>query len=250
MKQKMLILPTQQQQRWFIVAALLLSYGFFDSVNGYSFPSSTNGVNRRQVLDLTLGTLVSTTSTSSRTTTSTTSNSLVDLTVDDQSRMILPNEPGVLIPRVGYSVYKSDASQIPLCIELALKAGIQYFDVASQYSTNKEVGQILKSYINSNKAMTDGNILVSQAPTSKLQRREQLFISHKVSNDEQYGTKAQIKRAIKNQMKHLNVNYLDMCSIHSPLTNQESRLRTYNTLLELQKDGLIRAVGVCNYGVR
>jgi 2,5-diketo-D-gluconate reductase A len=140
-------------------------------------------------------------------------------------------------------LYKTEAAQVPKCVELALLSGVQHFDVASQYGTNEEVGSVLKSYI------SKGMEGVPNAPKTKSERRQQLFISHKVSNVEQSDRKGQVKRAVKMQMKQLGVNYLDLCSVHSPLTDQQRRLATYQTLLELQSEGIVRAVGVCNYGV-
>lgn len=149
----------------------------------------------------------------------------------------------VSIPRVGYSLYKTEAEQVPLCLELALEAGVQHFDVASQYGTNAEVGKALISYI------TKGLVGVADQPLTKLDRRQKLFVSHKVSNSEQSEQVGAVKKAVKQQLKSLKLTYLDLCSIHSPLTDSTRRLATYNALMELQNEGLVRAVGVCNYGV-
>ena len=47
----------------------------------------------------------------------------------------------------------------------------------------------------------------------------------------------------------LGVGYLDMISIHSPLTDKERRLATYQASLELLDSGFVKSVGVCNYGI-
>lgn len=149
----------------------------------------------------------------------------------------------ISIPRIGYSLYKTSAEEVPLCMELALQAGVQHFDVASQYGTNEEVGMALKSFIQ------NGVEYVPDPAPSKFERRKRLFVTHKVSNAEQSNDKAQVKKAVKEQMKKLRLDYLDMCSIHSPLTDSMRRLATYDALLELQSDGIVRSVGVCNYGI-
>ena len=74
-------------------------------------------------------------------------------------------------------------------------------------------------------------------------------MSHKVSNEEQSTNRRDVKRAVKKEMKNLGLKYLDLCSIHSPLTDRARRLSTYQALLELQTDGIVRNVGVCNYGI-
>ena len=59
-----------------------------------------------------------------------------------------------------------------------------------------------------------------------------------------------MKRCVKGAIAELGVGYLDLVSIHSPLTDKERRLATYQALLELRDAGFVRTVGVCNYGVR
>lgn len=80
-------------------------------------------------------------------------------------------------------------------------------------------------------------------------RREGLFISHKLSNAEQSIHRIDVKRAVQAQIKTLGVQYLDMVSIHSPLTDRSRRLESYAALLELRDGGVVKSVGVCNYGL-
>lgn len=58
-----------------------------------------------------------------------------------------------------------------------------------------------------------------------------------------------MKRCVKNAIAELGVGYLDLVSIHSPLTDKQRRLATFQALLELRDAGFVRTVGVCNYGV-
>lgn len=148
----------------------------------------------------------------------------------------------ISIPRIGYSLYKTPIDQVPKCMELALQAGVQHFDVASLYGTNNEVGLALKSYLR------NGIELEPNPSSSRAERRRRLFVNHKVSNEEQSESRTKVKRAVKDELKKLKVDYLDMCSVHSPLTDKKRRLTTYEALLELQNEGVLRSVGVCNYG--
>lgn len=93
-----------------------------------------------------------------------------------------------------------------------------------------------------------------------LQRRAELFITHKVSNHEQSLSIEDLKRNLIQQAELLGVNKytssqqpaLDLVMIHSPLTNSNQRLSTYAKLCELQQryDHLLGAVGVCHFGVQ
>ena len=80
-------------------------------------------------------------------------------------------------------------------------------------------------------------------------RREGLFVSHKLSNDEQSTDPIAVKRRVKEAISRLGVGYLDMAMIHSPLTDAGRRIGTYRALLELRDAGFVRSVGVCNYGI-
>lgn len=168
---------------------------------------------------------------------------------DTDARLSLPVKTtegkaySISIPRIGYSLYKTEPEQVPKCLELAVQAGVQHFDVATLYSSNTEVGAALKSYI------AKGIDYEPNPTSSRSERRKRLFIAHKVSNKEQSKDKSKVKRAVKDEMRKLQVNYLDLCSVHSPLTDKEHRLSTYDALLDLQNEGIVKAVGVCNFGV-
>ncbi|KAL7533619.1 hypothetical protein ACHAXR_005344 [Thalassiosira sp. AJA248-18] len=191
----------------------------------------------------------------------------------------------IQIPRVGYSLYKTNPDLAARCTSLALLAGVRHFDVGTLYNSNSEVYQPLKqyldngftglkkSYYNNEKpellqllqatsAASDAHAITtigfrskSIAPpmdgsAGRRARREQLFLSHKLSNNEQsIGDIVAVKRRVKNAIAELGVGYLDLVSIHSPLTNKVRRLETYQALLELRDAGFVRSVGVCNYGL-
>ncbi|KAG7373723.1 2,5-diketo-D-gluconate reductase [Nitzschia inconspicua] len=87
-----------------------------------------------------------------------------------------------------------------------------------------------------------------QKGKNRNRRRKELFLSYKISNEEQSTDPGRVERAIRRVLDALQIDYLDMVSIHSPLTDANTRLETYRTLLELQQQGMIRTVGVCNYG--
>lgn len=181
------------------------------------------------------------------------------------------------IPRVGYSLYKTAPEQTERCVALALLAGISHLDVATQYGSNADVGKALQVYTQGGrKALLKGTLSnekpelldlceVAYRLTEKKQSqqnfkptnarkgatkwRTRLFLSHKLSNEEQSTDPMVVKSAVQDAMDELGVHYLDMVSIHSPLTDSFRRLSTYRTLLDLRDSGTVRSVGVCNYGI-
>lgn len=170
----------------------------------------------------------------------------------------------VKIPRVGYSLYKTPVEQAEKATSVALRSGILHIDVGTQYGSNSEVAKALSKYLNVGKsglALKDEkpellerldlaasagsaksvSTVSSSAPNNmapapdgsagRRGRREDLFVSHKLSNAEQSTDPVKVRRAVKNAIKELGCTYLDMVSIHSPLTDSERRLETYKTLV-------------------
>lgn len=150
----------------------------------------------------------------------------------------LPKGATLAVPRVGYSLYQTSADQVETGVRLALAAGVRHFETASQYGTADKVGKIIQEYIK------DG----PDPGTTRQQRREKLFLSHKISNEEQSKDRKAVQTAVQKQFSFLKEE-IDLVMIHSPLTDQVRRLKTYEALLDLQAKGVVKAVGVCNYGL-
>mmetsp|Transcript_30545 Transcript_30545/g.66015 ORF Transcript_30545/g.66015 Transcript_30545/m.66015 type:complete len:428 (+) Transcript_30545:694-1977(+) len=192
----------------------------------------------------------------------------------------------VQIPRVGYSLYKTPPEQASRCVSLALRCGVRHFDVGTLYQSNSEISKPFQQYLDNGftglekkgyykdetpelLAFLDATSLaadrhatqqtagfLSKSITTPLDgsagrraRRESLFVSHKLSNDEQSTDVVTVKRRVKAAIAESGVGYLDLASIHSPATDRERRLASYRALIELRDQGFVRAVGVCNYGV-
>eukprot|EP00980_Cylindrotheca_fusiformis_P003240 scaffold735_cov116-Cylindrotheca_fusiformis.AAC.10 len=196
----------------------------------------------------------------------------------------LKGKSAIKIPRVGFSFYKTPPDQAARCTSLALRTGVKHLDLGTQYNSNDEVAKSLKKYLNSGisglklekeekpellevldttrSVGAQMAVLTESAGGSqntlspaldgsagRRGRREQLFISHKISNDEQSTDPVAVRRAVKKAIATLGCTYLDMVSIHSPLTDSARRIETYKTLLNLRDAGFVKAVGVCNYGL-
>lgn len=190
----------------------------------------------------------------------------------------------IKIPRVGYSLYKTSPDVAARSTALALRAGVRHFDVGTLYNSNAEVAIPLQKYLSVgmgglantyssetpellsflDKIIEDGDQHALSTLSSGLKlniapppdgsagrrgRREGLFISHKVSNAEQSTKRVDVQRAVKSQIATLGTQYLDMVSLHSPLTDRDRRRESYAALLELRDGGFVKSVGVCNYGI-
>ena len=182
----------------------------------------------------------------------------------------------VRIPRVGHSLYKTRPEEVERCVSLALRCGVRHFDTASKYGSGAEARGAFERYLGGGVLCRDEKpellqVLDGVDAASRKQaertmgyrstppsidgsagrrgRREGLFVSHKLSNDEQSTDAVAVKRRVKEAISRLGVGYLDMVMIHSPLTDAGRRRGTYRALLELRDAGFARSVGVCNYGI-
>jgi hypothetical protein len=185
----------------------------------------------------------------------------------------------IKIPRVGYSFYKTPPDQAARATSLAIRTGIQHFDVGKLYNSNEEIAKSLKKYLDvgmkglvmvdekpellelldatrsaSEKkfvsTLSSGTTLAtSPAPDGSAgrgARREKLFISHKISNAEQSTDPVSVRRSAKRAIASLGCQYLDMISIHSPLTDSDRRLESYKALLNLRDSGFVKVSYIIN----
>jgi len=113
----------------------------------------------------------------------------------------------------------------------ALKLGYRMIDTAALYHNEADVGR----------AVRDSGI-----------PRSEIFVETKVWDDD-HGYKNALA-AGKRSNELLGLDYIDLLLIHSPLgfafTPFGKIVETYDALLELQKQGIVKSVGVSNFGVK
>ena len=104
------------------------------------------------------------------------------------------------------------------------KANYIHLDSAEFYRNEEEVG----------KAIRQSGIV-----------RENVFVTTKLFNTKD-GRDGAIK-TVENSLKLMNIGYIDQYLLHAPQGGHV--LECYDVLLEYQKKGLIKTVGVSNFGV-
>lgn len=133
------------------------------------------------------------------------------------------------MPLVGFGTYQLSISQAEFCVAEALQAGFRHIDAAEGYNNEEGTGKGIKA-----------------AGVS----RDDIFVTTKLfPGYKQWGapekTYEQTLETLKNQLKQLQLDYVDLYLIHAPLS--ELRLEQWNALIELKKSGLTRHIGVSNY---
>lgn len=138
---------------------------------------------------------------------------------------------GVLMPIIGFGTWQTPNGEVAEnAVFQALKAGYRHIDTAATYKNESSVGDgIIRSGID----------------------RESIFLTTKLWNDAHSYEGA--KKAIKDSLEKLKVDYLDLYLIHWPNPKlirdhwEEGNAEAWRAMEEAVEAGLIRAIGVSNF---
>jgi 2,5-diketo-D-gluconate reductase A len=128
----------------------------------------------------------------------------------------------VSIPQFGLGVFQVPPEKTFENVTHALNVGYRHIDTARAYQNEAQVGQAVKS--------------------SDLSR-EELFITTKLWNSDQ----VQTIDTLKQSLKLLETEYVDLYLIHWPAPGRGHYVDAWKALVEAQKEGLARAIGVSNF---
>ncbi|KAL4942368.1 hypothetical protein BDV06DRAFT_222222 [Aspergillus oleicola] len=145
-----------------------------------------------------------------------------NLTVKSTQKLL----SGYEIPVLGYGVYQTPTTVAEKVTVEALKLGYRHIDSAAAYKNEKEV--------------------TSAIPKSGLSRSS-VFLTTKIPPRANGYESA--KRSIEESLKQAGTEYFDLILIHAPYGGKKSRLGTWDALVEAQKSGKTRSIGVSNFGV-
>lgn len=132
---------------------------------------------------------------------------------------------GVKMPWLGLGVWKmEDGTLVSEVVKTAIKLGYRSIDTAAVYRNEAGVGQGIKE---------------CGVP------REELFITTKVWNSDQgYET---TMAAFEGSLDRLGLDYVDLYLVHWPVKGKYKE--TWCALVELYKQGRVRAIGVSNFQI-
>lgn len=142
-----------------------------------------------------------------------------------------PLSNGVEIPSLGFGTWRMEGGpETVASVARALELGYRHIDTASFYKNEESVGQAVRA--------------------SGL-KREEVFVTSKVWNQDR-GYK-QTLAAFDRTMENLGLDYLDIYLIHWPAAAhqyedwQEVNRQTWRAMVELYREGRVRAIGVSNF---
>ncbi|GAA5017866.1 aldo/keto reductase [Terrabacter aeriphilus] len=132
--------------------------------------------------------------------------------------------PGLAVPQLGFGVWEVPDAEVDAAVGRALEIGYRHIDTARIYGNEEGVGRVLAS----------GSV-----------DRDDVFVTTKVWNDDHTNVPA----AFDASMGRLGIDVLDLYLIHWPAPEQDAYVDAWKAMLELQREGRVRSVGVCNFQV-
>ncbi len=130
----------------------------------------------------------------------------------------------VEIPQLGFGVFQIPPQETAEVATRALLAGYRHLDTAAAYRNEAGVGQAVHA--------------------AGLERSD-VFITTKCFNDDHGYDEA--TRAFKASLGRLEMDYVDLYLIHWPVPAHDKYVDTWKAFIELQSQGLVRAIGVSNF---
>lgn len=143
--------------------------------------------------------------------------------MDNKTNYIQLND-GNKIPQIGLGVWQATPEQTAIAVREALQVGYRHIDTASIYRNESGVGVGFRE---------------SGLP------RQEVFITTKIWNDDQGDTLT--RDALSKSLERMKLDYIDLLLIHWPVPHHGLFIETWQTMIDLQKTGLIRSIGVSNF---
>lgn len=125
------------------------------------------------------------------------------------------------LPKIGLGVYKAGEA-VERAVVFAVSAGYRLIDCAKVYGCEAEVGNAIRA---------------CGVP------REELFVIDKLWPTDFDDP----RRAFDESRKRMGLDYFDAYLLHWPGIDERRRLRAYEAVCELQRDGLVGMAGVSNF---
>ena len=140
----------------------------------------------------------------------------------------------IKMPMVGFGTYLIQDEDAPSLVDQAIRSGYRHVDTAEAYGNENGVGLGIRTALEA--------LGIS---------REEIFVTTKLwPGNEAWGlppkTFESTIESLQTSLAKLQLDYVDLYLIHAPFP-QTQRLEQWKALVELQRQGKVRAIGVSNF---
>ena len=131
---------------------------------------------------------------------------------------------GTTLPALGFGTYPLKGEDGTAAIVSAIGAGYRLLDTAVNYENETEVGEAVRR---------------SGLPRDQVQVASKLPGRHHGYDD--------AIASVRGSLERLGLDYTDLHLIHWPNPRRGKYVEAWRALVQLQKDGLVRSIGVSNF---
>jgi 2,5-diketo-D-gluconate reductase A len=131
---------------------------------------------------------------------------------------------GHTIPAIGFGTYELRGEEGTAAVLTAIEAGYRLLDTAVSYRNEHEVGEAVRR---------------SGVP------REELFVTSKLPG--RHHGHDQAVASTRESLDRLGLDFLDLHLIHWPNPGVGKYVEAWRALVDLQREGLVRSIGVSNF---
>ncbi|EMG27526.1 aldo/keto reductase [Listeria fleischmannii 1991] len=129
------------------------------------------------------------------------------------------------LPQIGLGTWLlTDYNELKAAIHAALEEGYRHIDTAQMYNNEADIGLILEA--------------------EKIDRND-LFLTTKIAP---MNYLKHTRASVFGSLRRLKTDYLDLVLLHAEIQS-ELNLQAYKELIELQKEGKIKHIGVSNFSI-
>lgn len=131
---------------------------------------------------------------------------------------------GLTVPKIGFGTYKLNGAHGVQVIDSAIDRGYRLLDTAFNYENEGVVGEAVRR-----SSVPRSELLIS----SKLPGRHHIY--------------AEAINTIQESLYRAGLDYYDLYLIHWPNPKEDHYVEAWQALIDAQKLGLIRSIGVSNF---
>ncbi|CCH41757.1 Aldo-keto reductase family 1 member [Wickerhamomyces ciferrii] len=141
---------------------------------------------------------------------------------------------GQTIPVSGFGVYQIPLDQTQNLVYEALKVGYRHIDSAQGYGNEEQAAKGIAQFLQENPDV----------------RRSDVFFTTKIlhTNHGYERSKVVIDESLAKVVPH--IEYIDLFLLHSPKSTKQLRIETWKRLQEYVDAGVVKSLGVSNFGIK